>query len=98
MLNKCLTFTRCKTKSIIKKTNIFEILLLLLFWGDILNRFNKSSKKQQFENNLNTLIKIYHLLITYVNDHRTDEEYMRYTNLAIEISFKNFNKTVSKRT
>jgi len=71
---------------------------LSLFWGDILCRFNNCSKKlQSVEIDLGTVIDIYQSLITYVNDLRTDEEYIRYSNIAISISFETVMNTVNKR-
>ncbi|KAF0703605.1 zinc finger MYM-type protein 1-like, partial [Aphis craccivora] len=90
--------TRCEAKGIIKKINTLEMSFLSLFWGDILCRFNNCSKKlQSVEINLGTVIDIYQSLITYVNDLRTDEEYIRYSNIAISISSENVMNTVNKR-
>lgn len=36
-------------------------------------------------------------LIKYINDLQTDEEYMRYKNLAISFFSENFEETVNKR-
>jgi len=90
--------TRCEAKGIIKKINTLEMSFLSLFWGDILCRFNNCSKKlQSVEINLGTVIDIYQSLITYVNDLRTDEEYIHYLNIAISISSENVMNTVNKR-
>jgi len=78
--------------------NTLEMSFLSLFWGDIICRLNNCSKKQQsVEINLGTVIDIYQSLITYVNDLRTDEEYIRYLNIAISISSENVMNTINKR-
>jgi len=90
--------TQCKVKGIIKEINTLEMAFLSLFCGDILNRFNKYSKiLQSVEINLGTVKDIYQSLIAYVNDLCTDEEYIRYLNLAISVSSGNFKNTVNKR-
>jgi len=69
-----------------------------LFWGDILCRFNNCSKKlQSVKINLATVIDIYQSLITYVNNLRKVEEYIRYSNIEISISSENVMNTVNKR-
>ncbi|XP_050064958.1 zinc finger MYM-type protein 1-like [Aphis gossypii] len=58
---------RCEAKGILKKLNRFECALMAVFWGDILEVLNKTSKTlQSVSTDLITVVQLYDSVIHYM--------------------------------
>ncbi|CAI6358959.1 unnamed protein product [Macrosiphum euphorbiae] len=76
-----------KNCGILNKLNNLETAFLSIFWGQILHRFNLTSKKLQAVNiDLGVVCELYKSLITYIIDLRSDKNYEYFKQCAIEKS------------
>ncbi|CAI6349549.1 unnamed protein product [Macrosiphum euphorbiae] len=81
------TLTRNEASGILNKLNNLETAFLSIFWGQILHRFNLTSKKLQGINiDLGVVCELYKSLITYIIDLRSDKNYEYFKQCAIEKS------------
>ncbi|CAI6352559.1 unnamed protein product [Macrosiphum euphorbiae] len=79
------TLTRNEASGILNKLNNLETAFLSIFWGQILHRFNLTSKKLQAVNiDLGVVCELYKSLITYIIDLRSDKNYEYFKQCAIE--------------
>jgi hypothetical protein len=70
------TLTRNEARGIVNKLNYLETAFLSIFWGQILHRFNITSKKLQSVNiDLGVVCEWYKSLITYIIDLRCNKNY-----------------------
>lgn len=75
--------SRCEAKGILKKLNRFECALMAVFWGDILEMLNKTSKTlQSVSTDLNTVVQLYDSVIHYIHSARNRSTFLNYENSA----------------
>lgn len=75
--------TRCEASGYLQQIQRLETAILSILWGDLLSRFNLTSKKLQSTYvDLSTVAKLYESLIEYVNSIR--DEFEIYENGALE--------------
>jgi len=78
--------------------NPLETTFMLLFWGDLLQRFNAISKLLQSVNiDICTVCEHYNSLIKYVSNLRNDEMFLQYQEKALTKCDVNVYETTSKR-
>lgn len=76
--------TRTEATGYLCQLNRFETAFLSILWGDLLSRFNVSSKKlQSTDIDLSVIVKIYDTLLVYVSSLRNDKEFDIYENGAL---------------
>jgi len=81
------TLTQNEARGILNKLNNLETTFLSIFWGQILHRFNLTSKKLQSVNiDLGVVCELYKSLITYIIELRSDKNYEYFKQCAIEKS------------
>ncbi|KAF0710286.1 zinc finger MYM-type protein 1-like, partial [Aphis craccivora] len=79
--------TRCEAKRLLKKLNHLECALMAVFWSDILEILNKTSKKlQSVSIDLITVVQLYDSIIYYVKSARNRNRFMDYENAAKDLS------------
>jgi len=71
----------------LNKLNNLKTAFLSIFWGQILHRFNFTSKKlQSVSIDLGVVCELYKSLITYIIDLRSDKNYEYFKQYAIKKS------------
>jgi hypothetical protein len=74
---------RCEAKGLLRKLNSLQSAFLVIFWSDILERFNMTSKKLQFINiDIFTVVELYESLIHYLIAIRNRKSFEKYEDLA----------------
>ncbi|XP_050065343.1 zinc finger MYM-type protein 1-like [Aphis gossypii] len=65
--------TRCEARGLLKKLQSLEMGIMVSVWGDVLERFNVTSKKlQEVKIDLKTVISLYNSLIKYTEELRNN--------------------------
>lgn len=78
---------RCEAKGLLRKLNSLQSSFLVIFWSDILERFNMTSKKLQSINiDIFTVVELYESLIHYLKAIRNRKSFDKYEDLAKENS------------
>jgi len=79
--------TRCEAKRLLQKLNRLECALMAVFWGDVLEILNKTSKKlQSVSIDLITVVQLYDSIIYYVKSARSRNRFMDYESSAKDLS------------
>lgn len=81
------SLARSEAKGILSTINRLEITFMIIFWGNILDRFNSTSKKlQSVEIDLSIVVELYESLINYITELRTDEMFDMFEDKAVKSS------------
>lgn len=87
-----------EARGLLHAMNRLETTFMLLFWGDLLQRFNAISKLLQSVNiDICTVCEHYNSLIKYVSNLRNDEMFLQYQEKALTKCDVNVYETTSKR-
>jgi len=87
-----------EARGLLHAMNRLETTFMLLFWGDLLQRFNAISKFLQSVNiDICTVCEHYNSLIKYVSNLRNDEMFLQYQEKALTKCDVNVYETTTKR-
>lgn len=94
--------TKCEAVGLLKKLNRLETVFMTIFWTNILDRVNKTSKKlQSVDIDLITVVELYESLIHYVESLRNEDSFKIFEDIAIKKSgikdYNDHNKRKRKR-
>lgn len=90
--------SRCEAKGILKILNRFECALMAVFWGDILEMLNKTSKTlQSVSTDLITVVQPYDSVIHYIQSARNRSTFLNYENSAKNLSGLSIYEEYEKR-
>lgn len=94
--------TKSEAVGLLKKINRLETVFMTIFWTNILERVNKTSKKlQSVDIDLITVVELYKFLIHYIESLRNENSFKIFEDIAIKKSgikdYNDHNKRKRKR-